>query len=155
MEMVLQKGSTCMFASLAMVWNYSLDEVISLFGHDGTEIVFPDSAFPMRGIHPQEILDVAYSEGYGMLMIELLPARHPQDDKYKPVAIDDEDVLESRFLRYIYKRLAVLIVQKKESGNGHCVAWDGDEIFDPASGLRLELTDFVILEAWIFPKLVS
>lgn len=154
MEMVRQQGLTCMVASLAMVWGCDFKDVVRLLGHDGTEKVFLASAYPRRGIHDQEVMDVAYKDGYAMMIIEGLPRLSPRDNEAEYVIMNTLENLTDRLESYIKGKYAVLIGLNSD-GMGHCVAYDGDLIFDPASGRKYDLDspDFDIDRAWLFPKI--
>lgn len=149
MKHILQQGQTCLVASLAMVWDKSYDEVVSLVGHDGTKIQYLGAKYPLRGIHTQEIVDVAWHLGMAMIVIEQFPQLGAiVDGDVETQLIADVDVLTTRMLSYLHNRRAVLL-GPNATGGPHAVAYDGEIVYDP-SGTKYPVLDFGIREAWLF-----
>ena len=147
MELIEQQGETCIIASLAMVWGCTFAEVVEELGHDGTALEFPDSAFPGRGIHAQEVMDIAYRRGYAMTIIQLFPVHGPADGKGSRLAWKEADCL-LRLKMYLCSHNSVLI-GRNDMGNTHAVAWDGLQVYDPAKGIY-SIADFTIKSIWQF-----
>lgn len=144
MQHIMQRGQTCLIAALAMAWGTGYDTVVTMLGHDGTRI--QDGG--LSGIHPQEVIDIVSHNDVAMVIIEYHPTYKPKDTEIiKSVWTDEQR--ETRLRKHLENRWTVLIGQNKH-GAPHAVAYDGKEIFDPASSIRYPLEDFTIKEAWLF-----
>ena len=148
MNYVPQVGNTCIIASLAMVWTVKFEDVIRLLGHDGLEPTFPESKYPERGIHSQEIMDTAYKAGFAMVIIQAAPVHGPQDGKGSRT-LDTQKLMDYRFNKYLENRNSVLIGENIK-GVSHAVAYDGKQVLDPAIPVPYELDKFHVREAWQF-----
>lgn len=151
MQLIKQRGYTCVIASLAMVWKLEFDQVVNLFGHDGTELTFPGSRRPEKGIHSQEVLDVALKRGYAMVVIQFYPVQGPGDGKGERL-VWYKFRCQDRFHDYLINCYSVLIGKNKE-GRPHAVAFDGLQVYDPDKGIY-STADFEIREAWQFHRIL-
>ena len=138
MTYVGQRGQTCLIAALAMVWDIKFEEVVKMIGHTGVP----------QGIHNQEVVDAILKQGMAMVIIEAHPAIVDPLTK-KIESMWTENQRDRRFEEYLKNRKAVLIGVNKQ-GAPHAVAYDGEDVFDPASSVRYPLEDFTIKEAWLF-----
>lgn len=118
-------GWSCGITSMAMLFDKTVDQMIRLSGHDGSEIIDPEAKEPQcrRGWHPQEFVDIAFRLGYAMLEIQACPRF--EDDK---LGIPDYD---NRLFGYLYGNPG-LILGQYSMNVWHMVAWDGINVFDPA-----------------------
>lgn len=66
---------SCGITALAMALDIPVAEAVKHAGHDGGEIVFPHLEEPAnrRGFHSQELVRIAWRNGYAMTPIELFP----------------------------------------------------------------------------------
>jgi aryl-alcohol dehydrogenase-like predicted oxidoreductase len=120
-----------------MLLNLSVERVIQLIGHDGSEIWYPNEPEPhrRRGFTTQEFMDVAFHEGYAMMEI------------LQPEAWDGENLNTRRFIDsfpfarnfeeriLFYMTFAQGLVTGHYSANSyHMAAWDNTtrQIFDPS-----------------------
>lgn len=146
---------SCSVTALAMVIDRSISEVISVIGHDGSEVVAPElpSSDPLRhhGFHLQELVDAAIWFGYRPIWIELEPvARIGNKDidiHFRSwVYNGDIDIAPTcefpgnlgRFQYYMTKNKGIILGE-----NYHCchwVAWDGRDFYDPAGVISKSLT---------------
>lgn len=128
----------CVLAAFAMAAGVTLDYLIGVIGHDGTEFTFHDSHIGdvTIGFHIQEIIGPLVLGGMAITPIELGPVSllftiQGGDMEHK-ILFPDEQGNWDRFNRHIKKtRNGVLT---GECGNvGHAVAVDGIEgkVYDP------------------------
>ncbi|MCK5020570.1 MAG: hypothetical protein KAS32_26360 [Candidatus Peribacteraceae bacterium] len=151
MKYISQRGPTCIIASLAMVWGCSFDDVVNEIGHDGTEIMFPESNWPEGGINLQEILDAAFNRGLAMNVIEFYPRMGPADGKGERLVYTEEEA-NLRLRNYLVHDWCVLRGENKQ-GCRHSVAWDGIQVHDPDIG-RYSIADFKIDEVLQFHRIL-
>lgn len=125
-------GWSCLPASFATVLSISLDEMLKRVGHDGSEVVFPgEDPERRRAFHPQEMIDLANSMGVCVTPIEARPTSRPAGFSLSPYEVDLDVV--PRFQRYLERNVGVLTGLNARSRR-HAVVWDGESIWDPASG---------------------
>lgn len=119
---------SCLLASMAMVLDKSIKELIEKIGHDGSEIVFPELPEPgrRRGFHIQEFIRVILESGYSVMPIEALPCSTPDGEhEYSIDFLNFED----RF-RDLMATVPGIITGSASKWN-HAVAWSGWRIYDP------------------------
>lgn len=122
----------CLLASMAMVLEKSIQELIWEVGHDGSEIVFPQLPEPAkrRGFHIQEFISTILKSGFAVTAIESLPCSTP-DGKHE----------YSINFPWNEKRFWGLTVGNKGILTGlrtkwrHAVAWNGVKVFDPLGSI--------------------
>lgn len=88
-----------------MLLDCTPQEVIDFLGHDG-----------LKGVHIQEIQAFAISKGFILALVE---ARPVLDNVEVSTTLD------------VLKLGAGLLLGETSTGNKHCVAWDGEAVFDP------------------------
>ena len=150
MNLLNQSGDNCFLYAAAMVLDIEPQKLITLIGHDGTEIWWPDQvgSKKQRSIHPQELLDAAVVLKKTFICIEFIP--RTGWDKNSARLIFDKTMVP-RFAAWIKDRYAILIV--RGSGLGHAVAWDGKSVYDP-KGFVQSIEEYEIAEAWVLVDLI-
>lgn len=111
MKLIKQKGPRCLVWSAAMLFDVEPEEIIEFLGHDC-----------IAGVHIQEIQSFAMSKGFLLAPFEGVPVLVGLD---KPINIpnwSDQPWLE----------FEGIMLGETNKGNLHAVAWDGEQIFDPA-----------------------
>jgi len=126
MELVKQPNRwSCVGAAFAMALGISMEEVIDLVGHDGSERI-NDKPEPhcYMGFHPEEFTLLAKIK-YGANIVWVQPNPGWADNRLlkstekrmsKAISLFPNGVLTGRF----------------SSGTHHAIAWDGKRFFDPA-----------------------
>jgi hypothetical protein len=144
-----------MIYAAAMAFDCSPEDIIKRLGHDGTEVAFPEQEGQkqLRGIHIQELIDVAYDLGIILLQVELFPTIAPNRES-APKIIWDRSVCSRRFVGYLQSRDALIYCKRGSSSPEHMVAWNSTEqkIYDP-HGFIKPLADYVIGAAWLVVRL--
>jgi hypothetical protein len=124
---------SCALSSFAMALNVSSDNLTSIVGHDGGQIIFPSLPEPAcrRGFHPQELIAAALTLGYMVTPFELAPALQSTPVPGSPpqlFAIDER-------LRKPMFEILVAGFRGVLTGLGfkchHAVAFDKGQVFDP------------------------
>lgn len=66
---------SCLPAAFAHCMGVSLERMIELIGHDGSQVIWPDQPSPLnrRGFHIQEILSVVHLLNYSSMPVQLNP----------------------------------------------------------------------------------
>lgn len=123
MKRLIQIGPRCMVYATAMLFDCTPEDVTSFLGHDGTL----DNG--LRGIHIQEIQAFALSRGHCLALYEFRPV----------LGTVEVDVWKEDYM--FMHNTEGLILGENASGGKHCVAWDGESIFDPR-----EPSDFKIMQ---------
>jgi hypothetical protein len=85
-----------------MALHRPVEEIVAEAGHDGSEIIFPHMAEPMkrRGFHPQELITLAWRHGFSMTPLELFPRLQSTDGK-EDYPIGDEEECRARFTKAV------------------------------------------------------
>lgn len=113
-----------------MVLDKSINELIELVGHDGSEIIWPKLNEPRqrRGFTHQEFQYIAYNLGF--VIPQYFPKFGCVKDETEPFVIDFF-TLWSKILR---EYDGVLSGKYKGFSNAHAVAWNAHEgrIYDPS-----------------------
>ncbi len=141
----------CILAAAAMVMDIDLVELKKLIGHDGSEVIFPNSPVPYcyRGFHIQEITDQAFLNGWSVMYIQRKFGLEPFIGEDPPFAIN---VYDKRMATYL-KRFPGIIAGVSDNKN-HAVAWDGRMVYDPSGSVyTLREFNYDIQEFWAFSKL--
>lgn len=121
----------CTLAAAAMVTGKSLEELIELIGHDGSEIIHPELNPPgnRKGFHMQEIIDACLELGWAIVPIEAIPAQTATGVDCYTLESKRFKNHEDRFLHHLLGSKGILLGATK--GYWHAVAWNGKKIFDP------------------------
>ena len=116
---------SCMATAAANVLDMPVAEFFRRLGHDDSEKV----SDRRRGVHVQEVVDVAWDWGYWVMRIDL----YPQSDGQPPWPIEFQGGNWARFKRYCKQSQGVLLCRTK-SGRGHALVNDVGHLYDPAPG---------------------
>jgi hypothetical protein len=113
---------SCVLTAFANAVDIDQNDIISLLGHDGSEIIFPDLPEPLcrRGFDPREIIYVLLKE-VGTTIIQLdrfLERRNPNGETY---SIDKTKDL------YEIMKGERGILTGTIMGRFHAYAWDGQK----------------------------
>ena len=115
---------SCLPCAFAMAFEVSLESVLYILGHDGSEIIFPNKADPYKrkNFHIQEMIDVALHYGLSVTEIQNKPiAQSPSGVYLVPVPSD-------RMSNYLKNYKGVLT--GKRTDVPHAVYWTGIEIHE-------------------------
>lgn len=130
--MTIQKqpnNFTCLPTAFAMVLDVPVFEVIKELGHDGSQIVFPQSPEPwnMGGWHPQEFKLLCWNHGFSVTEFfkTTVLKNHLTGEKIKFDPFD--------FRKVLFGNMGVCCTIK------HAYAWDGMTLINPADGERYSL----------------
>jgi hypothetical protein len=124
---------SCSIAAFAMACDVPIHDFMSMVGHDGSEVVFPELPEPMcrRGFHVQELIQVALAFNKTVTPFELIPAI--QSTPY-PGCTPRIITIESDSRRVMFN-LLVNTFRGVLTGRGirchHAVAFDNGQVFDP------------------------
>lgn len=151
--MILQESPnkwSCLPTSFAMALDKEVQQVLSLVGHNGSEIIWPKLKEPYcrRSFHIQEMILISYALGYTCTPFEAIPVSKPLGAT-EPYAIDIATP-QGRMNDLLFDNYGVLIGLGK-SGLPHAVAWDGYQIFDP-NGTIYNISSFTLETFWYMRK---
>lgn len=120
---------SCLPASVAMVLDIDIKELIRLIGHDGGEIIFPDLPSPgkYRGFHLSEVIPIALSMSFAVTPIDARPCSTPDGEHDFEVHFTDSPEKRIQFQMFCNPGI---LTGKMRKWN-HAVAWDGYQIYDP------------------------
>lgn len=155
MKLILQPNSwSCTLAAAAMTFNKPIWEIVRLLGHDGSEVIAPTLPEPARrkGIHIQEVVDLAHYLGYTMTPIEAQPVQlNSEHHEYDLTKWSMFKTTDDRFRYYLDYNIGILVGKARE--HWHTVAWDGGRIYDP-NGRMYSLDDCLldIQTFWMITK---
>ena len=141
----------CILAAAAMVMDIDLVELKKLIGHDGSEIIFPNSPEPYccRGFHIQEIIDQAFLNGWSVMYIQREFGLEPFIGEDPPFIIN---VPDKRMATYLKKFPG--IIAGANNNKNHAVAWNGKMIYDPSGRIySLREFNYNIQEFWAFSSI--
>lgn len=115
-----------------------VEQLISLIGHDGSEILWPHLSEPKKrkSFHPQEIIQVLYQKGYLVTYFEKIAELSPDGCERRPIHLSDEVISEITNAAY-----GVAIVQRSMFLR-HAVAFCASKMYDPCG----KVYDFKINE---------
>ena len=125
--MILQKNGQCTIASIAMVLNEPVADLMMEVGHDGG--LLPDASGIVRGYHIQELIDLCLKRGLAMTPIEIFPVSMDTNGRHWRGHNLDERGLKERFYNTIIGSRGV--VEGQGLTCGHMVANDYGRIYDP------------------------
>lgn len=142
---------SCSVASAAMVMNIPIHDLISLIGHDGSEIMFPDLPEPVcrAGFTIQEIVDAALKMGWSMTPIEAMPQCTPNGKNIRDVFPETKERMDHYFAKY-----SGLVEGERLDGKyWHNVAWDHEEqLWHDPSGPITKKPTIKVATFWVFMK---
>ena len=111
MKLIKQSGPRCLVWSAAMVFDVEPEEILKFLGHDC-----------VAGVHMQEIQSFALSKGHLLAPFESMPTLVGID---KPVTIPHWHLQP-------WLQFEGIMLGETRKGNYHAVAWDGEQVLDPA-----------------------
>lgn len=119
-----------------MAADVDITSLLSLIGHDGSEIIYSWVTEPnrRRGVHVQECIEALDHLGFSVTPIELLPAsQSPIPDGADRLILFGERLAFAgnweRFNRHLFNSQGVITGLGFRCG--HAVAYDHGRIFDP------------------------
>lgn len=141
-----------------MALKISVEYAVSLIGHDGGEIIFPELQEPIcrRGFHTQELIELAMSFGESPTPFQMFPSTRSECGQYEYTLHTGSQCDKRRelFSKLIHRTQGVL------EGRGHvchhAVAYDTGKILDPDgreypySIENCEAQGFYGKQLWIF-----
>lgn len=146
-------GWSCLAASFATILGCSFKGLILEVGHDGSEIVFPGLPDPYcrRSFHIQEMIDCCDLLNLSVTPFEAQPVSLPSVPepfvgKWNAYKLDF-DGNARRLMNKLENRIGV-ITGVNLRGAPHAVAWDGQNILDPASGETYGVHLFSVQTFW-------
>lgn len=115
---------SCSVTSAAMAMDITVPDIISLIGHDGSEVIYPDLPEPMcrAGFDIQEIIDVALQMGWSVTPIEACPSVTPDGKNIRDLF--SEDKIKTRMNKYFDGFSGIVSGQRLDQKWWHLVAWD-------------------------------
>lgn len=132
---------SCGLASLAMLLDADVDDLILELGHNGGELAWPDDTEPecFRGFSNQEFIDLCLRRNIALIEIIAQPQIYNYRMVPKPIMTLEES--DQRIQSYMTGNQGI-IVGMLESGARHAVAWDGERVYDPVGFVyRFESSD--------------
>lgn len=130
MQLVRNPNSwSCLLASVAMVLEMTIEELIEEVGHDGSEIVCPDLKSPgnRKAFHIQEFISIILEKGFAITDVAIRPVSTPDGKCEYEIKFPDS---MKRFRRLMAGVKGIIVGKNREWY--HAVAWDGKIIYDPA-----------------------
>lgn len=134
---------SCLPTSFAMVLDIPLEQIITMIGHNGSAILWPDFEEPFcrRAFHIQELIDCCNQLDYAVTLIEAMPISEVKGRYFQqPLSVE-------RFYNHLSGTRGILTGVGRRLGNPHAVAWDGFNIFDPV-GEIYPLDEMSIQDYW-------
>ena len=121
---------SCMVTSFAMALGVTIQDLIGLIGHDGSEVAFPhlDEPTRRRGFHQQECIRAAWNLGFSVTPIEAYPVIASADGSQNCVVAFGDQNWDS-FNRFIRTTRGVLCCRTKKCH--HAMAYDHGVVLDP------------------------
>jgi hypothetical protein len=145
---------SCLPAAIASVMEWSLEDLITQIGHDGSEITHAGLPDPLcrRGFHPQEIIKVLIQYEMAVTRIELHPTAVPQMNA-------GEKQFDTGGWDWYLENLLTsygIIDCRTSVGTGHAMAYHGGyhdsnkhwcaNIYDPGNGNEYKIRHTGVLE---------
>ena len=130
----------CLETAFAMVMEMPLDQIYTLIGHDGSEIVndLPEPSC-RRGFHIQELITAAILSGFTVTEIEAFPVLWTADEKEIEV-YPDEDAVD-RFKFYLQYSEGVVFGRKIGARFNHVYVCSYGDFYDPDTGEQVVLPE--------------
>jgi hypothetical protein len=138
---------SCLPSAFAMAIDISVETIIEVVGHDGSEIIYPDLDEPYgrRSFHIQEMINVCMLNNTGVIPIQTNPVSYVDSEHiYSVPAIDVMD--------YYTELYSGVMVGLGLQGRPHAVAWDKKLVHD-SNGLVYSLDKFRIETFFITTKI--
>lgn len=147
----MKTGHRCFIYSAAMLLDETPETLMKELGHDGMIIAWPDLQSPkcFRGVHIQEVQDLCLRRGKLLAAVEIAPRIGYDSHHWTRIYNDDRET--PRFLGAISGRPGLITGVYQNTAlpqDNHCVAWDGERIFDPNDKIT-RLEQFSIQTAWV------
>lgn len=137
---------SCLPTAFANSLEVSVDAILAVIGHDGSEITHPGLPDPMRrrGFHPQEFIEMCFRDNLAVIQIDANPSAVPiQQSGHVPglfATIHGENHWE-RFERHMFNSEGVIDCRTR-IGLGHALSYVGYNTYatiaDPATGETFE-----------------
>lgn len=150
--MLLQKKPnpwSCLPTAFAIVIERPVQQIFDYLGHDGGEITNPylPEPYKRRGFHIQEMIDFCWHIGYSVTPIEFCPCLAVEN---RPDVI----VYPVNGLERIQKYLDSIegVLTGIDTFNRHALAWDRKDAIDPDTGLKIMLSESLILDTFYMIK---
>ncbi len=155
MELIKQPNSwSCTAAAAAMAFDCEIEDITERVGHNGNEIIHhglrPPACF--KGFHIQEIVDVGWTLGFSMTLIESAPSQTPDGVHiYDITKWSQFDNNQQRFECYIDNNQGILI--GKAQNYWHAVAFEKGTIYDPQGRIyNIDDCDLFLESLWVVSK---
>lgn len=135
---------SCLLAAFATTLEVSIEAVLGIIGHDGSEITHAGLPEPMnrRGFHPQEFIKMCLEDEMAVTRVELFPTAIPLHNRQNPGTLSKFNTGGWQWFRKSLFHSAGVIDCRTAVGTGHAMAYQGmgDHalIFDPANGDEFE-----------------
>jgi hypothetical protein len=115
-----------------------VDKIISLTGHDGSDIQWPQLKPPRcyRSWHIQELIKVCLSLGYAVTEISENMISNPG------VAVLDYVQPDAEYFFWTLAHCKGILPVLTKSGHGHALAFKYGELLDPATCLKTSLQNY-------------
>jgi len=150
------KAWTCLPESFAMALGISLERMLEMIGHDGSQQVYKNPRY-VRGFHLQECIDVALKLNVACVPIEHHFALTPDGLETYQVGTSQEQ--SARFLNHlknsnigIFEGMSIDYSTQKTIG--HAAAWLDQKIVDPRGSVYeyedRQANNFCIIRFWRF-----
>lgn len=129
----------CMLKALSVVLGCPLATLEEISGGREAVVVDPMAigANRFRGLHVQELTDIALSLGVALVPIELKPVFVKEMASGPPQEMMVYPKARERFHHYLQMAEGVLLGAVNDSSNGHAVAWKDGKMVD-LTGLLVE-----------------
>lgn len=146
MKHLLQPNQwTCLPTSFAMAAGISLEEILEIIGHDGSEIVHQNLNEPYcrRTFHPQECIWAVYQKGFSVTPFEPI--------SLLVAAPNYEITIEQKFDLDLIMSGFGAITGIGSSGVRHAIAYEDYVGYDPnGTVIDFENQDFQVETIWKF-----
>jgi len=128
----------CMPTSLAMLANTTVESILKLIGHDGSEILDDSQPEPTgrRAFHMDELTHAAYQLGIGLIRFDgtlMHQHRPPVNTQYA----------------HAYLSYGPGLIATMGQRNGHMAAWDGSRIYDPTTPKTIDKVPDRLIAFWL------
>jgi hypothetical protein len=131
-----------------MVLGVSVEALIVMVGHDGSEIIWPKLPEPSRrkGFHLQELIDIAFDLGWASTPFDARPVSRGEP----PHILTMKEDTEARMARIMTGQPGVATGYDMR-GRPHAVAWDGQTVHDCNQKIR-SLSEFGLQTFWALTR---
>lgn len=137
MKLQTSNNWSCLPCAFAMALGISVEQLIKMIGHDGSEEPYTSLPGQKAGFHEQECIEVCQQLGYACTPIEIVPQMKPVPDgpvravwfPSEKLTADPEERNWQRFVGHLKWTRGVITGVKINANSkvviGHAVAWDG------------------------------